>query len=276
MTKDSDTGSQFISIFSMNRLFHIILAFIVAFVFFACQRFDPSRDSNLLDLRVEIDAVEMLKAVPDMKEELINSPYKLSVLLFQSDTLVTSSVQLATPGTITPVVFPRLNRNLPYGLRVFGSFITTNEDIPVDIWMLLPQKYESRLRLERIPQSYGIFDWVGYAEMPIDEISLSAIHLSLHPLGEPCLMIIDDWKAADTYSLSLYDSIRIPIGEEANPQYSSELYPAIPKKDKYWLCLFADPQNKQMVLMRNRNGIIKYSTSYTANNNERISIRFTF
>lgn len=227
-----------------------IRLFILLFALCACSRFDPERDSDLSDLHVSVSAEKAFESFPESLYG--NATLKLSVLVYSADTIVVSETVLGSPKETYSFLFPRLNKTHDYVVEAYGSFITEDK---TDVWCILPQKLLRRLRAERIPHSFGALDWLGKDHADLGSFSRETYQLTLAPLGEPCKLILEDWKETDSYKVSLNDKTVIKLGPDANNDFVSTLTPVLDGDNPLWLCVFQDPSQTEITVTRDRNGL---------------------
>lgn len=210
----------------------------------SCFRFDPDRDSNLVDLHVTVNV-----------REAVDATLKLNVFVYNADTLVTSETVIGPVQESYSFLFPRLDKTVPYIVCAFGSCMTGEDSATTDVWSILPIMRHSYLRAERIPHSYGSFDWLGAAEKQLSNLSSEPCVLTLQGLGQPCRLNITGWRETDRYQVLLIDKIRIKIGQQAYPDYETELTPELPSVHPLWLYVFGNPAAMEIALTRVREGV---------------------
>ena len=219
----------------------------------ACNYFDPERDSDLMDLHVSVDSRSALLNFPDNAYQ--GASLKIIALVYHADTLVASQSVIGSPMDSYSFSFPRLNKELPYLLRAYGSFVTGPDTNYTDVWSVLPLKFQNRHRAERIPHSFGALDWLGMGEKEVGRITPDDHVLSIHSLGQLCQITIDGWRETDIHRISVEDMTRIRIGKDGAADGSSLLTPVLPTGADVWLCLFRNPAETDISVTRIRDGI---------------------
>lgn len=206
----------------------------------SCRDFNPEIDSNLLDLHIKVDASQLW---PSSFVGTSPGALKYTILVYNTDTLVCSDVRIVDPSVLSQdFVFTRRDKRLLYQVSAFVSYVVKGDGITHDQWMLLPQKYASHLRLERLPVTLYSGDMVGGSSINLNGFSSSGTELTIQGMGQWCQVL----SGLGHWTLSYVDAMVIPLGEQSESEMAYSLSPYGYLTQNDYLYLFNDPLNIQI------------------------------